>query len=808
MLPGTSRLTSFSLALNLFLTLAASASWIPNESASAAAQYQNRGPSIAAYELTLGDVLPDTLLAQDQSLNFVNKYFRLVGPAVWPVSSPLVQSLHQVAKTVCSTTRYICHVHIGTNELHPGPCKEECLLQVYPQIDNGDACVACGQANRNIWQNHNLAGLDLNVTVNYTRDSMLIGTTITTFARDITTMLQSHSIQAYAYALMYEPQPIAATIVQYKPLAPLAAKAEAWEMSFVISGGSVVPFGLENEDKLLTTLNALEVSSAFTSFWRFKSIVQDAARNSATVTLVCIRQPDRHGKMGSLAAEAAFKQLERKLINEGTNWRLQFLKARLAPQESFVERFQNTARVNSRRTRSMYLYKWIAPAAISLLVAAVLGLLLLGTPGMVIMPWRTTTYGSDPDSVGTFGSGGRPTMMVLTASGVRKAKALPLIMGDTVEKADIEICKHPSGRGDWLLGTGASGKVFKGVKNGVQEVAVKVLINSDEIQVQMFQEEIRILRSVSFDRNIVQFCGACLQPTDTMMILEYMAGGDLMRAIQSDTKNELRWSRKGGLLMLDIARGLTFLHANKLIHMDLKSKNVLLNGRKDLAKIADVGLSRIIQSTLGGQSSTPFGVGTFEYTAPEILLGRQCNEKVDVYSFGVIMWEVVSHEQPSRGRMRNLKVPQECPVEINSLINVCLSEDPADRPSAKEVYDSLKMWRDKHAANLQTLRERLSSDNSSVQREIVNDSGNTHPSDGKSDGTNHTGLANGSAPSPPTALRSGPATIPSRVPSLPSGVNPLPSESDDQVAEAGFPSSEEGAPSAFMRPSQQAQGFS
>ncbi len=70
------------------------------------------------------------------------------------------------------------------------------------------------------------------------------------------------------------------------------------------------------------------------------------------------------------------------------------------------------------------------------------------------------------------------------------------------------------------------------------------------------------------------------------------------------------------------------LAALQLIHMDLKSKNVLLNGRKDLAKIADVGLSRIIQSTLGGAGSTPFGVGTFEYTAPEILLGRQCNEKV------------------------------------------------------------------------------------------------------------------------------------------------------------------------------------
>ena len=76
-----------------------------------------------------------------------------------------------------------------------GPCTKECLLQVFPQIENGDACVACGEANRGIWHDQTLAGLNLNVTVNYTRDSMLIGTTMTTFARDITTMLQSHSIQ-------------------------------------------------------------------------------------------------------------------------------------------------------------------------------------------------------------------------------------------------------------------------------------------------------------------------------------------------------------------------------------------------------------------------------------------------------------------------------------------------------------------------------------------------------------------------------------------------------------------------------------
>ncbi len=95
---------------------------------------------------------------------------------------------------------------------------------------------------------------------------------------------------------------------------------------------------------------------------------------------------------------------------------------------------------------------------------------------------------------------------------------------------------------------------------------------------------------------------------------------------------------------------------------------------------------------------------------------RMCIVQVDVYSFGVIMWEVVSHEQPARGRMRNLKVPQECPVEINDLINSCLSEDPINRPSAREAYDVLKLWRDKHAAHLTDMQNSLSSE-ASLSRE-------------------------------------------------------------------------------------------
>lgn len=89
---------------------------------------------------------------------------------------------------------------------------------------------------------------------------------------------------------------------------------------------------------------------------------------------------------------------------------------------------------------------------------------------------------------------------------------------------------------------------------------------------------------------------------------------------------------------------------------------------------------------------------------------------MDVYSFGVIMWEVCSHEQPARGRMRDLKVPQECPAEIDALITRCLSENPEQRPTAKEAYDILKDWRDRHADFLMNRRTSTSLDRPSLER--------------------------------------------------------------------------------------------
>lgn len=67
--------------------------------------------------------------------------------------------------------------------------------------------------------------------------------------------------------------------------------------------------------------------------------------------------------------------------------------------------------------------------------------------------------------------------------------------------------------------------------------------------------------------------------------------------------------------------------------------------------------------------------------------------QADVFSYGVILWEIVTHEEPQRGGLRDCRVPQECPAEIDQLINQCLSQEPDDRPTAKDVCEVIRQWR-------------------------------------------------------------------------------------------------------------------
>ena len=78
--------------------------------------------------------------------------------------------------------------------------------------------------------------------------------------------------------------------------------------------------------------------------------------------------------------------------------------------------------------------------------------------------------------------------------------------------------------------------------------------------------------------------------------------------------------------------------------------------------------------------------------------------QADIFSYGVILWEIVTHEQPHRGGLRDCKVPQECPAEIDKLINQCLAHEPEERPTAKDIYETIRQWRISKEAEMKGAR--------------------------------------------------------------------------------------------------------
>ncbi|KAK9803730.1 hypothetical protein WJX73_008474 [Symbiochloris irregularis] len=81
--------------------------------------------------------------------------------------------------------------------------------------------------------------------------------------------------------------------------------------------------------------------------------------------------------------------------------------------------------------------------------------------------------------------------------------------------------------------------------------------------------------------------------------------------------------------------------------------------------------------------------GTFAYIAPEVLTGARCTAKVDIFSLGIVLWELCTSETPHRGRNRPVRVPEECPASIAALIDRCQEFEPNDRPTAKEVVQAI-----------------------------------------------------------------------------------------------------------------------
>ncbi|CAD6262113.1 unnamed protein product [Miscanthus lutarioriparius] len=197
------------------------------------------------------------------------------------------------------------------------------------------------------------------------------------------------------------------------------------------------------------------------------------------------------------------------------------------------------------------------------------------------------------------------------------------------------------------LGEGGFGPVFKGILPDGQEIAIKRLSKSSGQGLEEFKNEVTVLSKLQH-RNLVRLFGCCIHGEEKMMLYEYMPNKSLDSFIFNESKRlVLGWKLRYKIIQ-GIGRGLLYLHQDsrlKIIHRDLKASNILLDDDFN-PKISDFGMARIFgEHQL--QDLTRRIVGTYGYISPEYAMEGKFSDKSDVFSFGVLVLEIVSGRRNS-----------------------------------------------------------------------------------------------------------------------------------------------------------------
>uniref|UniRef100_A0A7N0SYD4 non-specific serine/threonine protein kinase n=1 Tax=Kalanchoe fedtschenkoi TaxID=63787 RepID=A0A7N0SYD4_KALFE len=278
----------------------------------------------------------------------------------------------------------------------------------------------------------------------------------------------------------------------------------------------------------------------------------------------------------------------------------------------------------------------------------------------------------------------------------------------------------------YVIAHGTYGTVYRGTYDG-QDVAVKVLDWGEDGMATVaetaalrasFRQEVAVWHKLD-NPNVTKFVGASMGTSDLRIptsgalastngqndipsraccvVVEYVAGGTLKNYLIRNRRKKLPY-KAVIRIALDLARGLSYLHSQKIVHRDVKTENMLLDARTNL-KIADFGVARVEAQNPKDMTGE---TGTLGYMAPEVLDGKPYNRKCDVYSFGICLWEIYCCDMPyadltfvevsSAVVRQNLRpdIPRCCPNAFASIMKKCWDGNPDKRPEMDEVVRLLE----------------------------------------------------------------------------------------------------------------------